>query len=75
MHSLPNSIHLHFDKAIDELDDIERRVLAKAHERKIISTDVNAAFTASASSGERLADGIARIGGFWSFIVVGFSFS
>jgi len=44
-------------------------VLKKAHERKIVSTDVNAAFSANASLGERLADGIARVGGSWSFIV------
>ncbi len=69
MYNLPNFVHLHFDKTPDELGEIERRVLAKAHERKIISTDVNAAFSAEASLGERFADGIARIGGSWSFII------
>lgn len=69
MHNLPNFVHLHFDKTADELGDIEKRVLKKAHERKIISTDINAAFSAKASTGERLADGIARVGGSWSFIV------
>jgi uncharacterized membrane protein len=69
MYNLPNFVHLHFDKSADELGDIEKRVLRKAHERKIISTDVNAAFSAKASLGERLADGIARVGGSWSFIV------
>jgi uncharacterized membrane protein len=43
-------------------------VLAKAHERKIISTDINAALQAESSLGERMADGIARIGGSWGFI-------
>jgi uncharacterized membrane protein len=69
MYNLSNFVHLHFDKSTDELGDIEKRVLKKAHERKIISTDVNAAFSAEASIGERLADGIARVGGSWSFIV------
>jgi len=69
MYNLPNFVHLHFDKSADELGDIEKRVLKKAHERKIISTDVNAAFSAKASVGERLADGIARVGGSWSFII------
>lgn len=69
MSSLPNFIHTHFDKSADELGVIEKRVLKKAHERKVISTDVNAAFSANASLGERLADGIARVGGSWAFII------
>jgi uncharacterized membrane protein len=58
MHSLPNFVHLHFDKSADELGDVEKRVLAKAHERKIISTDINAALQAESSLGERLADAL-----------------
>ncbi|OWV86687.1 hypothetical protein ATY81_09810 [Rhizobium sp. R72] len=69
MHNLSDLIHHHFDKSADELGEVEKRVLAKAHERKIISTDINAALQAEASAGERLADSIARVGGSWSFIV------
>ncbi|MBD9445317.1 DUF1003 domain-containing protein [Rhizobium sp. RHZ01] len=69
MHNLSDLIHHHFDKPADELGEIERRVLAKAHERKIISTDINAALQAESSSGQRLADTIARVGGSWSFII------
>jgi hypothetical protein len=69
MYNLPNFVHTHFDKSADELGDIEKRVLKKAHERKIISTDVNAALLAEASIGQRLADDIARIGGSWGFII------
>lgn len=69
MYNLSNFVHIHFDKSADELGDIERRVLKKAHERKVISTDVNAALSAESSLGERLADGIARVGGSWSFIL------
>ncbi|MBB3391806.1 putative membrane protein [Rhizobium sp. BK275] len=69
MTNFPNFAHLHFGKPADELGDIEKRVLARTHERKIISTDVNAAFSAEASFGERLADSIARVGGSWSFIL------
>jgi uncharacterized membrane protein len=69
MYNLSNFVHLHFDKSADELGDIEKRVLKKAHERKVISSDVNAAFSAEASMGERLADGIAQVGGSWSFIL------
>jgi len=74
MHNLSNFVHLHFDKPADQLGDVEKRVLAKAHERKVISTDVNAAFSADASFGERIADSIARIGGSWSFIIAFFVF-
>jgi uncharacterized membrane protein len=69
MYNLPNFVHQHFGKTADELGETEKRVLKKAHERKIVSTDINAAFSANASYGERLADGIARVGGSWSFIV------
>ncbi|MGV1756437.1 DUF1003 domain-containing protein [Rhizobium sp. P44RR-XXIV] len=69
MYNLPNFVHMHFDKTTDQLGETEKRVLKKAHERKIVSTDINAAFSANASYGERLADSIARVGGSWSFIV------
>ncbi|MEZ2127323.1 MULTISPECIES: DUF1003 domain-containing protein [unclassified Sinorhizobium] len=69
MSSFPNFAHMHFGKTMEELGDIERRVLKKAHERKVISTDINAAFSAEASFGERFADKIARVGGSWTFII------
>jgi uncharacterized membrane protein len=68
MNNLSSFVHLHFDKQASELGDVEKRVLAKAHERKVISTDINAALKAESSVGERMADGIARIGGSWGFI-------
>ncbi|AXA38465.1 hypothetical protein DLJ82_0859 [Rhizobium leguminosarum] len=74
MSNLSDFVHHHFDKPADELGEVEKRVLAKAHERKVISTDVNAAFSADASFGERIADSIARIGGSWSFIIAFFVF-
>ena len=74
MYNLPNFIHTHFGKSADELGDIEKRVLAKAHERRIISTDVNAALSAESSFGQRVADGIARVGGSWSFIITFLAF-
>lgn len=69
MPNLQHFLHLHLDKSEQELGAIEKRVLKRATERKVISTDVNAAFTANASFGERFADGIARVGGSWSFII------
>jgi uncharacterized membrane protein len=74
MYNLPNFVHLHFDKTADELGEIEKRVLRKAHDRKIISTDVNAVISAETSFGQRIADGIARVGGSWSFILTFLAF-
>ncbi|MBY5633888.1 DUF1003 domain-containing protein [Rhizobium leguminosarum] len=74
MSNLSDFVHHHFDKPAHELGDIEKRVLAKAHQRKVISTDVNAALSAEASFGERIADGIARVGGSWSFILAFLAF-
>lgn len=74
MYNLPNFVHQHFDKTTEELGEIEKRVLKRAHERKIVSTDINAAFSAEASAGERLADSIARVGGSWSFILAFLAF-
>ncbi len=58
-----------FGKPRSELGDVERRVLDHSHERRILSTDTNAAFSASQSFGARLSDNIAKVGGSWSFIV------
>ncbi|KRB57110.1 hypothetical protein ASE04_28475 [Rhizobium sp. Root708] len=74
MYNLPNFVHIHFGKSADELGDIEKRVLAKAHERKIISTDINAALKAESTYGERFADSIARVGGSWGFILTFLAF-
>lgn len=74
MYNISNFVHLHFDKPAEELGDVEKQVLKKTHDRKIISTDVNAAFSADSSFGERIADSIARIGGSWSFIITFFIF-
>ncbi|QRY68908.1 DUF1003 domain-containing protein [Ensifer sp. PDNC004] len=58
-----------FGKPISELGEIEARILAHARDRRTLSTDSHAAFTAGLSFGERLADNIARVGGSWSFII------
>ena len=68
MSILPDFEHLHFGPSSD-LGQTEKKILEKSRERAIISTDVNAAFSAQASFGERLADGIARVGGSWGFII------
>ncbi|WP_149738200.1 DUF1003 domain-containing protein [Rhizobium sp. RU20A] len=61
--------HRHFGKPLEKLGDIELRVLDRAEDHLVISTDVNAAISAHATFGQRLADRIARIGGSWGFII------
>ncbi|KQS98135.1 MULTISPECIES: DUF1003 domain-containing protein [unclassified Rhizobium] len=69
MSHLDEIAHNLFGKTSAELGAVEQRVLHKAKERKILSEDTNAAFVASQSFGDRLADGIARVGGSWGFII------
>ena len=52
-----------------ELGEAEHRVLTSAVSRKPVSRDMNARYEKTSTQGERLADGIARVGGSWSFIV------
>lgn len=58
----------------DMLKPSERRVLHSALSGEILARDVNAAISADASFGDRLADAIARIGGSWGFILCFFGF-
>ncbi|MBX3578135.1 MAG: DUF1003 domain-containing protein [Rhizobiaceae bacterium] len=52
-----------------EVGIAETKVLRSAIDRKALSHDAGAAFERQSTLGERLADGIARVGGSWSFIV------
>lgn len=54
----------------DELSETESEVLQSAIDRQPISRDRNEAFASERTTGERLADGIARFGGSWPFILV-----
>jgi uncharacterized membrane protein len=58
-----------FGKTPDELTAAERKVLKLARERKTLSSNASDDFLADSTPGQRLADGIARIGGSWAFIV------
>jgi uncharacterized membrane protein len=69
MSHLDEIAHNLFGKTSAELGAVERHVLHKAKERKILSQDTNAAFVASQGFGDRLADSIARVGGSWGFII------
>ncbi|MGL3605564.1 DUF1003 domain-containing protein [Rhizobium sp. G187] len=61
-------------KRESDLTSSEKRVLARALERRVVSTDASQEFQADATTGQRLADSIARIGGSWAFIIGFFLF-
>ena len=58
-----------FGKPADQLDETEREVLLHSREGRILSEDRNVAYQSKQATGERVADGIARIGGSWAFII------
>lgn len=53
----------------ENLTEAENRVLQSTVERRPISSDTNKAFAGKQSAGDRVADGIARVGGSWTFII------
>ncbi|MGY3266348.1 DUF1003 domain-containing protein [Lysobacter sp. HA35] len=59
-----------FGRAYAELHEGERRVIERAAERKLVSTDTNNAFADRMTLGERLADRVAQFGGSWTFIIL-----
>jgi uncharacterized membrane protein len=65
----PEFVKRIFGRSHEELGDAERRILRQAHERRIVSSNADEGFQSEATSGQRLADAIARVGGSWGFIV------
>ena len=53
----------------DELNDAQSRVLKSTLHRRPIAQDQNEAFDERTSTGDRIADSLARVGGSWSFII------
>lgn len=53
----------------EALSDAESRVLQSALDRRPIARNVNQEHSAAQSTGDRIADAIARVGGSWSFIL------
>lgn len=53
----------------ENLSEAENRVLQSAVERRTIASDANAAYASNLSTGDRIADAIARVGGSWTFIL------
>ena len=65
----PEYVRKIFGRPKEELGEAEKRVLAEAHEHRIVSTNAEDDFQAKATTGQRVADGIAKVGGSWSFII------
>ena len=59
----PQLVERFFGRAREELGDAERRILQDAHEHRIVSSNVHDEFQSGATTGQRLADAIARVGG------------
>ena len=62
-------VHKLLGKEPDQLSPAEKRVVKRARERRVMVTDSGEDFLSGATTGERLADAIARIGGSWAFIL------
>ncbi|MDH4984476.1 DUF1003 domain-containing protein [Aminobacter anthyllidis] len=58
----------------ETLSDVEHKVLQSAIDRKAVSRNVNESVELHESTSDRLADGIARIGGSWRFILAFLAF-
>ena len=55
-----------------ELSELEKEVVESLHRHEILSTDVEEDIQEGLSLGERLADGVAKFGGSWKFIILFF---
>lgn len=65
-----STAHRLFGRAFADLRQAEQRVLEHTRERRMLSTDTNAAFRERLTFGERLADRVALFGGSWTFIIL-----
>ena len=65
----PDLVKRIFGRSREELGEAERRILQDAHEHRIVSSNVHDEFQSEATTGQRLADAIARVGGSWGFIL------
>lgn len=65
---LDHAAHRTFGRALSALTEAEKRVLKLAKSRKLIARRPKPA--GADSFGDRLADGVARFGGSWTFIIL-----
>jgi uncharacterized membrane protein len=51
------------------IESLEREVISSIHNSEILAVNANAAFKEKMSYGDRIADGMAKFGGSWGFII------
>src|SRR5687768_15939352 len=59
-----------FKVSVDDLPEVEHRVVQHLGERRHISRDFNLEFKKKLTLGQRLADRVAAFGGSWAFIII-----
>ena len=59
-----------FKVSLDDLPEVEHRVVQHLGERRHISRDINLEFEKKLTLGQRLADRVAAFGGSWTFIII-----
>jgi len=59
-----------FGRHPDQLGASERKALELAAQRRTLSEDPNRQLEESSTLGERVSDGVARVGGSWTFIAL-----
>ena len=66
---LPDFVKKWFKVSLNELPELEHRVVRHFHEQLPISRDTNLEFEKKLAFGQRLADKVAAFGGSWTFII------
>jgi len=67
---LPDFVKKRFKVSLDDLPEVEHRVVQHLGERRHISRDINLEFEKKLTLGQRLADRVAAFGGSWTFIII-----
>jgi uncharacterized membrane protein len=57
-------------KEIEELGDLEKKIVGHVVQRKTVSRNINAEFDANLTFGQKWADRVAGFGGSWTFIII-----
>lgn len=57
-----------------ELTELEKEVVESMHKQELLSTNIEEDYQETLSLGDRLADGVAKFGGSWKFILIFFFF-
>jgi uncharacterized membrane protein len=69
-----NYVHFLLESEKGELSNLENEVLHSIKEHELLARNIDTEFESRRSLGERMADGVARFGGSWAFIVCCFIF-